>query len=356
MVLKANAALVAIALLLTIAGCSPGSDSARGFTSATSKGKPAITLTNASYDPTRELYQEVNEAFTKYWKQETGQDVSFKQSHQGSGKQARAVIDGLKADVVTLALSPDIDEIAKATTLLPADWQKRLPNNSCPYTSTIVFLVRKGNPKQIQDWDDLVKEGVEVITPNPKSSGGARWAYLAAWGHALRKNGQDETKARDFVQQLYAHVPVLGSGARESTTTFLQNGIGDVLLSWENEALLAIKKTGNEQVEIVSPPVSILAEPPVAVIDQNAGGHGAFEAAKSYLQFLYLPEGQQIIAKNFYRPSQPKYVDKELLKQFADIKLFTVEEVFGSWMQAQTKHFSDGGTFDFIQEANSAKK
>jgi sulfate transport system substrate-binding protein len=264
------------------------------------------------------------------------------------------VIDGLQADVVTLALAYDIDEIAKAK-LLSADWQKKLPNNSCPYTSTIVFLVRKGNPKGIKDWNDLVKEGVEVITPNPRTSGGARWAYLAAWGYALQHNGQDETKARDFVQQLYAHVPVLGSGARDSTTTFMQNGIGDVLLSWENEALLAIKKTGDASVEMVTPSVSILAEPPVAVVEHNAGAHNAFDAAKGYLQYLYTPEGQQVIARNFYRPSQPSYVDKEVLKQFGEIKLFTIDDVFGGWAQAQTKHFNDGGTFDFIQEANAKK-
>jgi sulfate/thiosulfate-binding protein len=357
MFLKHAGWLIAVgALLSSAAGCSKSNGTIASPGDKSSKDKPAIKLTNVSYDPTRELYEEVNKSFAKYWKDETGQDVTIEQSHGGSGKQARSVIDGLQADVVTLALAYDIDEIAKSTKLLPSDWQKRLQNNSCPYTSTIVFLVRKGNPKQIKDWDDLVKEGVEVITPNPKTSGGARWAYLGAWGYALRKNGQDETKARDFVQQLYAHVPVLGSGARDSTTTFMQNGIGDVLLSWENEALLAIKKTGDQSVEMVTPSVSILAEPPVTVVDQNAGAHNAFEAAKGYLQFLYSPEGQQIIARNFYRPSQANYVDKEVLKQFADIKLFTVDEVFGGWTQAQTKHFNDGGTFDFIQEANSAKK
>ncbi len=348
-----SAAPLVIALA---AGCSSSIDAAHNSVLPTKQGSSALTLTNVSYDPTRELYEEINKSFAKYWKDETGQDVTIEQSHGGSGKQARSVIDGLKADVVTLALAYDIDEIAKSAKLLPSDWQKRLPNNSSPYTSTIVFLVRKGNPKQIKDWSDLVKEGVEVITPNPKTSGGARWAYLAAWGYALQKNGQDEAKARDFVQQLYAHVPVLGSGARESTTTFMQNEIGDVLLSWENEALLAIKKTGAESVEVVAPSVSILAEPPVSVVDQNASGHGALKAAQAYLQYLYSPEGQKIVARNFYRPSQPEFADKETLKPFAKIKLFTVDEVFGGWAQAQTKHFKDGGTFDFIQEANSAKK
>jgi sulfate transport system substrate-binding protein len=252
----------------------------------------------------------------------------------------------LKADVVTLALSYDIDQIAELSRLLPKDWQKRLPNSSCPYTSTIVFLVRKGNPKGIKDWDDLIQDGVQVITPNPKTSGGARYNYLAAWGFALRKFGQDEAKARDFVAKLIKNVPVLDSGARGSTTTFVQNGIGDVLLAWENEALLAVKELGTDKFEIVAPSVSILAEPPVTVVDKNAADHRALEVANAYLQFLYSPEGQKIIAKNYYRPSEPQFADVEDVKRFSEIKLFTVDEMFGSWAQAQATHFDDGGTFD----------
>jgi sulfate transport system substrate-binding protein len=339
--------------LVGLTGCGSSSSNASSVpasnaTQADNGEKPAVTLLNVSYDPTRELYSKINDAFAKYWKVQTGQTVDVNPSHGGSGKQARAVIDGLQADVVTLALSYDIDQIAQLSDLLPKDWQKRLPNNSCPYTSTIVFLVRKGNPKGIKDWDDLVQDGVQVITPNPKTSGGARYNYLAAWGYALRTHGQDDAKARDFVAKLIRNVPVLGTGARDSTTTFVQNGIGDVLLTWENEALLAIKELGPDKFEVVVPSVSILAEPPVTVVDKNAAGHGAFEVATAYLQFLYTPEGQKIIAKNYYRPNEPQYANEEDLKRFPTIELFTVDELFGSWAQAQAKHFKDGGTFDFV--------
>jgi sulfate/thiosulfate transport system substrate-binding protein len=306
-----------------------------------------IKLLNASYDPTRELYQEVNAAFGKQWREKTGDAVTILQSHGGSGKQARAVIDGLQADVVTLALAYDIDAIAEKAQLLPADWQKRLPHNSTPYTSTIVFLVRKGNPKGIHDWDDLIKPGVSVITPNPKTSGGARWNYLAAWGFAWQKYGQDPARTRDFVAQLYKHVPVLDSGARGATTTFVQRGIGDVLLAWENEAFLAVKEFGAAGLEIVPPPVSVLAEPPVAVVDKNARRHGTEAVARAYLEFLYSDEGQTIAARQFYRPRSEK-VAASYGSAFAPIKLFTVEELFGGWQKAQKTHFNDGGTFDQI--------
>jgi len=337
--------------VLAVAGCGPSAASAPGDAagdSAAKQVKPPVTLLNVSYDPTRELYAEFNQQFAQHWHEQTGQRVTVEQSHGGAGMQARAVIDGLKADVVTLALAYDIDQVSRLSGLMPADWQSRLPHNSCPYTSTIVFLVRKGNPKGIMDWDDLVQPGVEVITPNPKTSGGARYNYLAAWGYALRHNGQDETKAREFVAELYRNVPVLDSGARGSTTTFVQRKIGDVLLAWENEALLAIQELGPDEVEMVVPSVSILAEPPVTVIDKNAAAHGAFDAATAYLEYLYSPVGQQLAAKHFYRPSEPDYVDAALLKQFPKLTLFTVDEVFGSWAQAQAKHFNDGGTFDFI--------
>jgi sulfate transport system substrate-binding protein len=303
---------------------------------------------NVSYDPTRELYAEFNKEFAKHWHDEHGQQVTIEQSHGGAGAQARAVIDGLKADVVTLALPYDIDQISEISGLMPADWQSRLPNDSCPYLSTIVFLVRKGNPKRINDWDDLVKPGVEVITPNPKTSGGARYNYLAAWGYALKQNNRDEAKAREFVTALYENVPVLDSGARGSTTTFVQRRIGDVLLAWENEALLAIKELGPDKVEMVVPSLSILAEPPVAVLDKNADARGTKEVATAYLEYLYSPAGQQIAARNYYRPSEPQYVDAQTLKQFARIDLFSVNDVFGSWKKAQAKHFADGGIFDAI--------
>ena len=306
-----------------------------------------IKLLNVSYDPTRELYQDYNAAFAKHWKAKTGDDVVVSQSHAGSGKQAQSVINGLGADVVTLALAYDIDAISQQAQLLPGNWQKRLPDNSTPYTSTIVFLVRKGNPKHIKDWDDVVKPGVVVVTPNPKTSGGARWNYLAAWAYALDKSGHDEAKARDFVKQLYKNVPVLDSGARGSTTTFVERGIGDVLLAWENEAYLALKQFGADKFDIVTPSLSILAEPPVAVVDKVAKKHGTAEVAQAYLEYLYSDEGQDIAGRNFYRPRDAKAAAK-YAGQFSPVKLVTVDEVFGGWQKAQKTHFADGGVFDQI--------
>jgi sulfate transport system substrate-binding protein len=306
-----------------------------------------IKLLNASYDPTRELYQDYNAAFARYWKAKTGDDVVVAQSHGGSGKQAQSVINGLGADVVTLALAYDIDAISQQAKLLPADWQKRLPDNSTPYTSTIVFLVRKGNPKHIKDWDDVVKPGVVVVTPNPKTSGGARWNYLAAWAYALDQYGHDDAKARDFVKRLYKNVPVLDSGARGSTTTFVERGIGDVLLAWENEAYLALKQFGADKFDIVTPSLSILAEPPVAVVDKVAKKHGTAEVAQAYLEYLYSDEGQDIAGRNFYRPRDPKAAAK-YAGQFSPVKLVTVDSVFGGWQKAQKIHFADGGVFDQI--------
>jgi sulfate transport system substrate-binding protein len=306
------------------------------------------SILNVSYDPTRELYQHVNAAFVKHWKATTGERLAIKASHGGSGKQARAVIDGLEADVVTLALAYDIDEIAERGKLLPADWQKRLPNNSAPYTSTIVFLVRKGNPKAIKDWDDLVKPGVAVITPNPKTSGGARWNFLAAWGYGLKKYGS-EAKAKEFVTSLYMNVPVLDSGARGSTTTFVERGIGDVLIAWENEAYLAVKELGPEKVEIVTPTLSILAEPPVAVVDKIVDKRGTRKVAQAYLEYLYTDEGQDLIGRNYYRPSQAKAAGK-FGKQFPNMTLFTIDEVFGGWRNAQKRFFADAGVFDQIYQ------
>jgi sulfate/thiosulfate-binding protein len=308
-------------------------------------------LLNVSYDPTRELYDAVNAAFARQWKAKTGQDVTVKQSHGGSGKQARSVIDGLEADVVTLALAYDVDAIAKAG-LLPADWQKRLPQNASPYTSTIVFLVRKGNPKGIRDWDDLVKPGVQVITPNPKTSGGARWNYLAAWAHALKKGNGDEAKAKEFVRALFKNVPVLDSGARGSTTTFAERGIGDVLLAWENEAFLAAERLGKGQLEIVVPKLSILAEPPVAVVEKNAERHGTKAVAQAYLEFLYGAEGQELAARHFYRPRDPA-VAARYASKFPKIDLVTVDGIFGGWQKAQATHFGDGGVFDQIYTPGS---
>lgn len=302
-------------------------------------------LLNVSYDPTRELYSEFNTAFIKVWKEKTGEDLKVNQSHGGSGKQARSVLDGLEADVVTLALAADIDVLAEKG-LLPTDYQKLLPHNSAPYTSTIVFLVRKGNPKGIRDWDDLVKDGVSVITPNPKTSGGARWNYLAAWAFALEKNGGDEAKTRAFLKALYQNVPVLDSGARGSTTTFVQRGIGDVFLSWENEAHLAIKEFGDQGLEVVVPSLSILAEPPVAVVEKVAQRHGTEAVARAYLEYLYSEEGQTLAGKHFYRPRDPKIAER-FKEQFKEIKLVTIAD-FGGWKQAQKVHFSDGGTFDQI--------
>ena len=306
-----------------------------------------IKLLNVSYDPTRELYQDYNAAFARYWKAKTGDNVAVAQSHGGSGKQAQSVINGLEADVVTLALAYDIDAIAQQAKLLPADWQKRLPDNSTPYTSTIVFLVRKGNPKHIKDWDDLVKQNVVVVTPNPKTSGGARWNYLAAWAYALDKYGHDDANARDFIKRLYKNVPVLDSGARGSTTTFVERGIGDVLLAWENEAHLAIKQFGVDKFDIVTPPLSILAEPPVAVVDKVAKKHGTADVARAYLEYLYSDEGQDIAGRNFYRPRSEKAAAK-YAGQFNPVKLVTVDEVFGGWQKAQKTHFADGGVFDQI--------
>jgi sulfate transport system substrate-binding protein len=306
------------------------------------------TLLNVSYDPTRELYAEYNTAFAKYWQGKSGKSVEIQQSHGGSGKQARAVIDGLEADVVTLALAYDVDEIAKSG-LFAADWQKKLPNNSAPYTSTIVFLVRKGNPKGIKDWNDLVKPGISVITPNPKTSGGARWNYLAAWGYALRQPGGNEQKARAFVTALFKNVPVLDSGARGSTNTFVQRGLGDVLLAWENEAYLSVNELGPDKVEIVTPSVSILAEPPVAVVDKVVDKKGTRAVAQAYLEYLYSPEGQEIAAKHYYRPRLAAVAQK-YAGRFGKAPLFTIDEVFGGWTKAQTAHFADGAIFDQIYQ------
>jgi sulfate transport system substrate-binding protein len=306
-----------------------------------------VTLLNASYDPTRELYKDINAAFVRHWKAKTGQPVTIRQSHGGSGKQARAVIDGLEADVVTLALAYDIDALHDRAGLVPKDWQKRLPNNSAPYTSTIVFLVRKGNPKGIRDWGDLAKRGVSVVTPNPKTSGGARWNYLAAWGYALKAGGGDEAKAKDFVQRLYRNVPVLDTGARGSLTTFTERGIGDVFLSWENEAFLAVKELGPDRFEIVVPSLSILAEPPVTVVDKVVDRRGTRKVAQAYLEYLYTPEGQDIAGRHYYRPRLQAAAAK-YAGQFAKVELFTIDQVFGGWQKAQATHFADGGVFDRI--------
>jgi sulfate transport system substrate-binding protein len=310
----------------------------------------ADTLLNVSYDPTRELYQEFNAAFAQHWKAQGKGDVTLQQSHGGSGKQARSVIDGLRADVVTLALAGDIDELHRLGKLIPADWQSRLPDASTPYTSTIVFLVRKGNPKGLKDWGDLVKPGVEVITPNPKTSGGARWNFLAAWAWAKKQYGSDE-KAQEYVAQLYKQVPVLDTGARGSTITFVNNRIGDVLLAWENEAFLALKEQGGEQLEIVVPSLSILAEPPVAVVDRNVERKGTRELATAYLNHLYSEEGQRIAAKNFYRPRNAK-VAAEFAEQFPQLELVTIDGAFNGWKDAQPRFFSDGGVFDQIYQAH----
>lgn len=306
------------------------------------------TLLNVSYDPTRELYQQFNSAFAKHWESKTGEKIAIKQSHGGSGKQARSVIDGLDADVVTLALAKDIDEIAEKASLLPADWQRRLPHNSTPYTSTIVLLVRKGNPRNIKDWDDLVKPGVAVITPNPKTSGGARWNYLAAWEYGKRTYG-DDARAKEFVAKLYRNVPVLDSGARGSTTTFVERGIGDVFISWENEAFLAIRELGPDKFEIVAPSISILAEPSVAVVDKVADRKGNRTLAEAYLQYLYSDTGQEIAAKNFYRPTNAAIAAK-YASQFPGVKLFKIDDAFGGWKNAHKLHFADGGTFDQIYQ------
>ncbi|MBL0285055.1 MAG: sulfate ABC transporter substrate-binding protein [Zoogloea sp.] len=306
-----------------------------------------VTLLNVSYDPTRELYQDYNVAFAKHWKAKNNETVTIKQSHGGSGKQARSVIDGLEADVVTLALAADVDALHDNAKLIPADWQKRLPHNASPYTSTIVFLVRKGNPKKIKDWNDLAKPGIEVITPNPKTSGGARWNYLAAWGYSLKQPGGNEASAKEFVKKIFGNVKVLDSGARGSTTTFAERGIGDVLIAWENEAYLAVKELGPEKFDIVTPSLSILAEPPVSVVDKVVDKRGTRKVAEEYLKYLYSPEGQDIAGKNYYRPTDTKVAAK-YTKQFAPVKLFTIDDVAGGWTKAQKTHFSDGGVFDQI--------
>ncbi|WP_285019122.1 sulfate ABC transporter substrate-binding protein [Novosphingobium sp. fls2-241-R2A-195] len=325
----------ALGAAVALSGCSGGKG-----------GSDGTQITNVSYDPTRELYEAINPAFAAYWKQKTGKTVTFRMSHGGSGKQSRAIIDGLDADVATLALAYDIDAIADKAKLLPDDWQKALPDNSAPYTSTIVFLVRKGNPKGIHDWSDLLKPGVEVITPNPKTSGGARWNFLAAWAYGRKAGGSDQA-AETYVRNLFGHVPVLDSGARGATTTFVERGIGDVLIAWENEALLAEKKLGNGKFEIVAPSISILAEPPVAVIAANAKKHGTEQVAKAYLEYLYTPEAQVAIARNFYRPSNPK-IAAEFKSSFPDISMTTIDKDFGGWRNAQKRFFDDGGAFDRI--------
>jgi sulfate/thiosulfate transport system substrate-binding protein len=310
-----------------------------------------VKLLNVSYDPTRELFQDYNAAFAKFWKAKSGQDVTVQQSHGGSSKQARAVIDGLDADVVTLALAYDIDAISEKAHLLPASWQSRLPNNSSPYTSTIIFLVRKGNPKGIKDWDDLIRPGVAVITPNPKTSGGARWNYLGAWGFASHRFGGDESKARNFMSQLYKNVPVLDSGARGSTTTFVERGMGDVLIAWENEVLLGANDLGKDKFEIIVPPSSILCEPVVSVVDKVVDKKGTRAVAQAYLEYLYSPEGQEIAAKRYYRPRLAA-VQKKYAAQFPKVNLFTIAEIAGNWQKAQAKHFADGGIFDQVYQAN----
>ena len=320
-----------------------------GFTLAAGAMAKDVKLLNVSYDPTRELYKDFNAAFARDWQQKKGQKVEIETSHGGSGKQARSVIDGLEADVVTLALAYDVDSIAQRARLFPANWQKRLPDNSTPYTSTIVFLVRKGNPRKIKDWPDLLRPGVAVITPNPKTSGGARWNYLAAWAYGLKIFKGDEAKTRNLVRALFRNVPVLDTGARGATTTFVQNGIGDVLLAWENEAFLSIEELGPDKFEIVVPKLSILAEPPVALVDKNVDKHGTREVAQAYLQYLYSPEGQKIAARHYYRPRYPQYADPKDIARFPKVELVTIEGVFGSWAKAQATHFAEGGVFDQIQ-------
>jgi len=338
--MKATAKFLAYAALL----------GAVAFTGVVTAHAADLHLLNVSYDPTRELYEDYNQVFAAYWKGKTGDNVTIDQSHGGSGKQAQAVIDGLDADVVTLALQGDIDKIASKTQKIPADWRGKLENNSTPYTSTIVFLVRKGNPKAIKDWGDLIKDGVEVITPNPKTSGGARWAYLAAWAYANKLNAGDEAKDAGYIKALYQHVPVLGTGARDSTVTFAQKELGDVLLAWENEAYLVLDEFGADNFDIVYPPSSILAEPPVAVVDKNAEAHGTTEVAKAYLEYLYSPEGQTLAARHHYRPSKPDTVtDQSLLANFPKIDLISIDDPsFGGWKTVQPKHFGDGGIFDQI--------
>ena len=318
------------------------------FAAAPAMAQGTVNLLNVSYDPTRELYADFNKAFAEAYRKKTGTTVAVRQSHGGSGRQARSIIDGLDADVATLALAFDIDELNTKGNLIPPDWQKRLPNNASPYTSTIVFLVRKGNPKKIKDWDDLVKPGVSVVTPNPKTSGGARWNYLAAWGYALRKQGNDPAKAQQFVADLYANVPVLDSGARGSLTTFAERNVGDVAISWENEAFLAIKELGPDKFEIVVPSVSILAEPPVTIVDKNVDRKGTRAVAQAYLEYLYSPQGQEIAARHYYRPRDPQVAARHRDVLNLKVNLFTIDEVFGGWTKAQATHFAAGGVFDRI--------
>jgi len=350
--LAAHAALVFLVVSSLLPGCKK-SDAASASPTASGAAPAAsaapVTLLNVSYDPTRELYQDFNAVFAKYWKGKTGQEVKINQSHGGSGKQARAVIDGLEADVVTLALGYDVSALHDKGQLLAADWQTKLPTNSSPYTSTIVFVVRAGNPKHIKDWDDLVRPGVQVITANPKTGGGARWNYLAAWGFALKQPGGDEAKAKAFIGRLYGNVPVLDSGARGSTTTFVERGIGDVLISWENEAILSVNELGKGKFELVAPSLSSLCEPPVAVVDKNVDKHGTRAISEEYLKYLYTPEGQEVVAKHYYRPRDPEVLAKHQAA-FADVKLFTIDELFGGWTKAQTTHFNDGGVFDQIYQ------
>jgi sulfate/thiosulfate transport system substrate-binding protein len=355
-------AIFACGFTALVSGCRPA-DSGEGST------QRPVELRNVSYDPTRELYVEFNDEFAKFWQEKTGQGVTIQAAHGGSGKQARAVIEGMRADVVTLALAYDVDSIVKNSGLIAEDWQKRLPEKSAPYTSTIVFLVRKGNPKGIHDWDDLVKSGVSVITPHPKTSGGARWNYLAAWGFILKRELKDlaklhdpkqaeavaqaNAKAREFVAELFRHVPVLDSGARGATMTFVQRGMGDALLAWENEAFLALRETGGDKVDVVVPSVSILAEPSVALVDRVVDKYGTRQVAEAYLQYLYSPVGQTLAAKHFYRPRRAEGVPEQYIKQFPKVELFTIDDVFGGWPKAQAEHFNDGGIFDAIYKPGS---
>jgi len=345
--MKKRVTTIVVLLLLAVTAAACGSKTADA--PKTEPANEPVELLNVSYDPTRELYVAYNKLFSDYWQKKTGQTVTIKQSHGGSGKQSLSVVNGLKADVVTLALGYDVDAIQKEG-LIQEGWQKKFEDNSAPYTSTIVFLVRKGNPKGIHDWSDLVKDGIGVITPNPKTSGGARWNYLAAWGYALEQNGGDENKAKEFVAKLFKNVPVLDSGARGSTTTFVERGIGDVLLAWENEALLSTNELGKDKFEIVYPSLSILAEPPVAVVDKVVDEHGTREVAEQYLKYLYTPEAQDLVAKNFYRPILKDVADK-YKDQFPSLKLLTIDKDFGGWSAAQAKHFADGGLFDQIYAA-----
>jgi sulfate/thiosulfate-binding protein len=345
----ARRSLLLLGLTLGLTSCNKteAKQDTTGASSGAATTSAPVTLLNVSYDPTRELYTDFNAHFAKKWEAEHKQKVTINQSHGGGGKQARAVIDGLEADVVTLAVAYDIDQLHAKAKLIPEKWQSRLEQNSSPYTSTIVFVVRQGNPKQIKDWNDLAKEGVKVITPNPKTSGGARWNYLAAWGYALKQPGGDDTKARAFVEKVYKNVPVLDSGARGSTTTFVERGIGDVLVTWENEAILSVKELGKGKFEIVVPSVSILTEPPVTLVDKVADKHGTRAVAEAYLKELYTPEGQEIAAKHYYRPRNADILAK-YKAQFPAITLFTVDELFGGWSKAQPTHFNDGGLFDKI--------